>query len=50
MQTARLILITLGLATLAGPALADCMYNGRSVPEGTRNGAFVCENGQWVER
>lgn len=43
-----LLLLTLALAALAGPALADCTYNGKSVPEGTRNGAFVCQDGQWV--
>ena len=31
-------------------ALADYYLNGRRVPEGTRTGPLVCENGQWVER
>jgi hypothetical protein len=34
----------------AEQALADCYLNGRPVPEGTRTGPLVCENGQWVER
>lgn len=42
------LLLVLALAALAGPARADCTYNGSPVPEGTRNGAFVCQNGQWV--
>ncbi len=31
------------------PALADCVYNGQTYPDGTRVGAFVCKDGQWVE-
>ena len=34
----------------AGQALADCYLNGRTVPEGTRTGPLVCENGQWVQK
>ena len=34
----------------AGPALADCTYNGKSVREGTRVGVLVCQNGKWVEK
>ena len=34
----------------AGTALADCNYNGKRVPEGTRIGVLVCENGKWVEK
>jgi hypothetical protein len=33
-----------------GPALADCYHNGKQVPEGTRVGVLVCENGKWVEK
>jgi hypothetical protein len=33
-----------------GPVLADCYYNGKQVPEGTRVGVLVCENGKWVEK
>jgi hypothetical protein len=32
----------------AAPALADCLFEGQSYPEGTRIGDFVCENGEWV--
>lgn len=35
-------------ASLAGAALADCSHAGKQVPEGTRNGGLVCQNGQWV--
>lgn len=31
-------------------ATADCFFNGRRVPEGTRVGPLVCQDGQWVER
>ena len=34
----------------AGSAFADCNYNGKRVPEGTRVGVLVCQNGKWVER
>jgi hypothetical protein len=34
----------------AGPVLADCYHNGKPVPEGTRIGVLVCENGKWVEK
>jgi hypothetical protein len=31
-------------------AAADCVYNGRQYPEGTRIGLLVCENGQWIAK
>jgi len=33
-----------------GPVLADCYHNGQQVPEGTRIGTLVCENGKWVQK
>ncbi len=46
--------ITTVLATLfalgGGPVLADCYHNGKKMPEGTRIGVLVCEDGQWVEK
>jgi hypothetical protein len=30
--------------------LADCQYNGRQYPEGTRIGVLVCQSGRWVVR
>ncbi len=39
--------VLLWLAT-AAPALAECVFEGQSYPEGTRIGDFVCENGEWV--
>ena len=33
---------------MAAPALADCIWDGRTYPEGTRIGDLVCENGEWV--
>ena len=46
----RLRLWTLAglLALVAGAAAADCVYKGRTFPEGARIGGLVCENGQWV--
>jgi hypothetical protein len=31
-------------------AMADCLYNGKRVPEGTRIGPLVCEHGRWVPK
>jgi hypothetical protein len=31
-------------------AFADCVLNGKRLPEGTRIGSLVCEYGQWVEK
>lgn len=33
-----------------GTAAANCLYNGRSYPEGTVVGDRVCTNGGWVPR
>lgn len=33
---------------VAAPAVADCTLYGKDVPEGTRDGGFVCRDGQWV--
>ena len=35
---------------MTGQALADCVLNGKRLPEGTRIGSLVCEYGQWVEK
>lgn len=44
------ILALLAVVLLASPALADCVADGQTYPEGTRSGVYVCENGQWVFR
>ena len=44
------ILVAAALVLGAGQALADCVADGKSYPEGTRAGAYVCENGEWVLR
>ena len=49
-RLALAILAAVAALTVAAPALADCTYNGRTVPEGTRIGSLVCEGGRWVER
>ena len=46
--SAFVLLVTIVVGT--GPALAVCIYNGQSDPDGTRIGVHVCENGQWVLR
>ena len=48
-RLARMMAAAMVIA-VASPALADCVYNGKTVPEGTRVGPLVCENGRWVER
>ena len=35
---------------MTGQAFADCILNGKRLPEGTRIGSLVCEYGQWVEK
>jgi hypothetical protein len=35
---------------MTGQAFADCVLNGKRLPEGTRIGSLVCEYGQWVEK
>ncbi|MGF1658870.1 MAG: hypothetical protein ACFCUS_05535 [Rubrimonas sp.] len=46
---AALALLALVLYGVAGAAAADCWYDGRKVPEGSRVGDLVCVNGQWVK-
>jgi hypothetical protein len=46
----KTLALTMGLMIVALPALADCVSNGETYPEGTRSGPYVCENGQWVLR
>jgi hypothetical protein len=29
-------------------ALADCVHEGQTYPEGTRLGPYICQGGQWV--
>ncbi len=46
----RIFVIVVGVVlSVAAPAVADCTLNGKPVPEGTRDGGFVCQNGQWVQ-
>lgn len=40
----------LAVLLLAGTALADCVADGQTYPEGTRSGVYVCEGGEWVFR
>jgi hypothetical protein len=35
---------------MTGQAFADCVLNGKRLPEGTRIGSLVCEYGQLVEK
>lgn len=43
----RTLSLSLLLVVVAGPALADCRYNGSTYAEGTRIGSLVCTNGSW---
>ena len=47
-MTMRTFALALALLGWAGAAVADCYYNGQSVPEGTEVGGLVCRDGQWV--
>jgi len=42
------VLLCSTFVLVAGPALADCEYEGRIYPEGTRIGPYVCVDGRWV--
>jgi hypothetical protein len=42
--------VVLVFLIMTGQALADCVLNGKRLPEGTRIGSLVCEYGQWVEK
>jgi hypothetical protein len=46
LRTAALALVLAGWA--AGAAVADCYYNGQSVPEGSLAGGLVWRGGQGV--
>ena len=39
-----------GLLLFPGVAAADCIYNGKQYPEGSRVANLVCEGGRWVKR
>jgi hypothetical protein len=40
----------LALFLLAAPmvALAECVHEGQTYPEGTRLGPYICQDGEWV--
>ena len=44
------IVILMVSLIIAAQARADCFFNGKKVPEGTRVGPLVCDNGRWVEK
>jgi hypothetical protein len=43
-NTSIFIIVFLMLSNIA---IADCTYNGKTYPEGTVIGPYVCSNGQW---
>jgi hypothetical protein len=48
MKTIATLAVLVFLAVSAGPALADCIYKGRSYPTGTNIGGVVCQpDGTW---
>lgn len=51
MRKLKALIATFTLAALATPALADCMFNGRSYPTGSVVGDRVCTaSGAWQRR
>ena len=46
---AALAALALVLSGFAASAAADCWYDGRQVPEGSRVGDLVCKDGKWVK-
>jgi hypothetical protein len=51
MRKLKALIATFTLAALATPALADCMFNGRSYPTGSVVGDRVCTaSGTWQRR
>ena len=44
----HLLALTGVLTLVAGAAAADCVYKGRTYPEGARIGGLVCKDGNWV--
>jgi hypothetical protein len=46
------VFLLAGVVFLLGfsAAAADCERGGRTYPEGTRVGDFICEDGRWVYR
>jgi hypothetical protein len=49
-RAAAVFAAALVVASMAGPALADCVLNGVSYPEGTVVGNYVCKDGRWQKR
>ncbi len=46
----KLPILVLFLLLVPTFAVADCVYKGKTYPEGTRIGLLVCENGRWVAK
>ncbi len=44
------LLVLLLFTVTASAVYADCVYNGRTYPEGTVIGPYVCSGGNWVAR
>jgi hypothetical protein len=44
----KTLLFTILLLFISGLAQADCLYNGKTVSEGTVIGPYTCVNGKWV--
>jgi hypothetical protein len=47
---ARIFIATFLVLLGTSKAFADCYHNGQRVPEGTRIGPVVCQNGSWILR
>ena len=48
MKHAVAVITFLLIVMPAALVVADCYIDGRQVPEGTRLGPLVCEDGEWV--
>lgn len=46
----KLLLVLLLVTMSVSAVYADCWYNGRTYPEGTVIGPYVCSDGKWVAR
>jgi len=49
-RAAAVVAAALLVGSTAGPALADCVLNGVSYPEGAVVGNYVCKDGRWQKR
>lgn len=44
------VVFILAALILVESVAADCLYNGKSYPEGTVMGPYICRDKKWVKR